>query len=464
MTATASSEALTESGVQASSAQRRERSPVNSRAWQAVAVAVGVALLAVTALDVAGIALALGELPLETAHAPMESVTEVVTRVTHPGAIAGVVRVGDRVGLADRSLGNRLALRRQRAGDRFAFTGVRPNGAPVSFVATLQAAPMPGVATWVYQLLRIVLIAAGVLVAVRRPADGVARMLAMFFFSIAALIEVNGPLTPIWLAGIMLLVVTPFAEIFAAYAALAIAVAFPQPSVSGPRAVLARANPWLLGALLALQWVGVAFEVLPARPALTWIQPLAAALSFVYFAAIAVAFTIAHRTAAGGDKQRVAWIWSSVAVGFSGPLITLVIVLAHVPLVDWMQYLGLTLLAIPIGLGYAILRHRVVDVGFVLNRALVFGTVSGLVLLAFGALEWLLGNVLVRNLAHHVGRARARPGARAWVLPSRHPRAGRPVHRRPLLPRATRRRPRAARVRARRRVHRGAAGRDRPHT
>ncbi len=52
-------------------------------------------------------------------------------------------------------------------------------------------------------------------------------------------------------------------------------------------------------------------------------------------------------------------------------------------------------MALPFGLGYAILRHRVVDIGFVVNRALVFAIVSGIVLLAFGALEWLLGNVLV---------------------------------------------------------------------
>jgi hypothetical protein len=40
-------------------------------------------------------------------------------------------------------------------------------------------------------------------------------------------------------------------------------------------------------------------------------------------------------------------------------------------------------------------RHRVVDIGLVVNRALVFATVSGIVLLAFAVLEWLLGNVLV---------------------------------------------------------------------
>ncbi|MDP9107159.1 MAG: hypothetical protein M3N49_14670, partial [Candidatus Eremiobacteraeota bacterium] len=34
-------------------------------------------------------------------------------------------------------------------------------------------------------------------------------------------------------------------------------------------------------------------------------------------------------------------------------------------------YLPLTMIALPFGLGYAIVRHRVVDIGFVVNRATV---------------------------------------------------------------------------------------------
>jgi len=396
MTATASSEALTESGVQASSARRREPRRVNSRAWQAIAVAVGVGLLAVTALDIVGVTTALGEPPFELAHDSLTGGPRTVTRITHPDAIAGAVHPGDRVRLVDRSILNRLAFSRSRIGDRFAFTGVRPDGSPVSFVATMRRAPPAELTAWIYQLLRLVLILAGIFVAVRRPADRVARMLAMFFFSIAALIELNGPLTPVWLGALMLLGVTPFAEVFAAFAAMEIAVTFPQPSARGVRAVLHRVNPWVLGVLLVIQYAGVASAIVPSRPLFPWLQPIGGVLSLAYFGAIAIAFRIAYRGASGGDKQRVAWVWSSVAIGFCGPLLTLALILANVPLAPWMQYLGLTLIAIPFGLGYAIVRHRVIDVGFVLNRALVFGTVSGLVLLAFGALEWLLGNVLVR--------------------------------------------------------------------
>jgi hypothetical protein len=45
-------------------------------------------------------------------------------------------------------------------------------------------------------------------------------------------------------------------------------------------------------------------------------------------------------------------------------------------------------------LSYAIVRHRVLDVGLVISRTLVFSAFTGLLLLVFGALEWLLSHFL----------------------------------------------------------------------
>ena len=43
---------------------------------------------------------------------------------------------------------------------------------------------------------------------------------------------------------------------------------------------------------------------------------------------------------------------------------------------------------------YAVLRHRVIDVGFTLNRTLVYGAVSAILLAAFGLAEWAADQVL----------------------------------------------------------------------
>lgn len=45
-------------------------------------------------------------------------------------------------------------------------------------------------------------------------------------------------------------------------------------------------------------------------------------------------------------------------------------------------------LLFPLVLTYAVLRHRVVDLGFVLNRTVVYGSVSAILLGCFGLIEW----------------------------------------------------------------------------
>jgi hypothetical protein len=43
---------------------------------------------------------------------------------------------------------------------------------------------------------------------------------------------------------------------------------------------------------------------------------------------------------------------------------------------------------------YALLQHRVVDIGFAINRALVFGAFTGFLLVSFGIAEWLIDHVV----------------------------------------------------------------------
>jgi hypothetical protein len=51
-------------------------------------------------------------------------------------------------------------------------------------------------------------------------------------------------------------------------------------------------------------------------------------------------------------------------------------------------------LAIPLAIGYAIVRHRVFDIEFVANRTIVFGTLGVIGILLFAGLDWLSANVL----------------------------------------------------------------------
>jgi hypothetical protein len=79
--------------------------------------------------------------------------------------------------------------------------------------------------------------------------------------------------------------------------------------------------------------------------------------------------------ATGLQRQRVRWVFWSTIVGFSGVVTWLI--------VPSLRAAVLTSVVITIGYAYAILRHRIIDVGFVINRAIVFTTVTTAVFAIF---------------------------------------------------------------------------------
>lgn len=68
--------------------------------------------------------------------------------------------------------------------------------------------------------------------------------------------------------------------------------------------------------------------------------------------------------------------------------------------VDVLAWLGLVTVILPVTVLYAVVRHRLFDVQFVINRAAVFTIVSLLIIGAFILAEWLLGGWL--STAGHV--------------------------------------------------------------
>ncbi|BDE06676.1 hypothetical protein WPS_19520 [Vulcanimicrobium alpinum] len=203
------------------------------------------------------------------------------------------------------------------------------------------------------------------------------------------------PWKPEWFTAVQMLL-TRFCQIFCAYAALSLAVIFPYPSERGVRALLRRANPIAFAIGLAMVYWGTISLVLLLRPLPTWYNPLGLTVTLAYFTAITIAFVVAGRGARGADAKRLKWVGYTLALGFSGSLIETLQFALRIPILPWEYWLGLTLLAIPLGLGYAIVRHRVVDIGFVVNRALVFGSLSVIVVAAFMVLEWTLSTVAMR--------------------------------------------------------------------
>lgn len=107
---------------------------------------------------------------------------------------------------------------------------------------------------------------------------------------------------------------------------------------------------------------------------------------------------VAVRKANRAERTRVAWATGSLAVLYLFGIATIQSYFTTNPVLYY-WILNAAWFAAPLGLMYAFLSRRLLDVGFVLNRAAVFAGVSLFVVGTFTLAEWALGGWL-----HSAGR------------------------------------------------------------
>jgi hypothetical protein len=88
------------------------------------------------------------------------------------------------------------------------------------------------------------------------------------------------------------------------------------------------------------------------------------------------------------ERNRVALVFAAIMVGGVGYAVTMLLNNLGLNFTLFILYTGLSVLLIPLALSYAILRHRIFDITFVLNRTIVYATTSALLLIIFAALEF----------------------------------------------------------------------------
>ena len=369
---------------------------MNPALWRVITLAYGVMLLALAAANAYAGFFANATPGFTARYESTFPKGVTVLGVTERAAISGSIHPGDRVHLVDNSFVNRVRFTRERPGEQFDFAGTTPDGRATAFRVTMRQLGPAGPDFWSFEAMGIVFIAVGAIIAMRRPADPVVRRLVGLFLAIATIIvSTSQP----WMSIFILMAALAahlFCQPLAAYAALALAVVFPKPSAGGFRRWLDVANPWLLGLCLVTLYGGVALPIALLRSSPLWLQTLGIVETVIYYAAIVAAFVIARRGLSGADSKRLQWVAWTLAAGFSGEIVLVAMFVFGGHLPSWAAWLNLTLLAIPFGLGYAIVRHRVVDIGFVVNRALVFAILSAIVVLAFMILEWALSTFFVK--------------------------------------------------------------------
>ncbi len=326
---------------------------------------------------------------------------QIVDRVEpHSAAAVAGIRPGDRIALAE----NRFAYRVRQmdleaAGDVLPVLvtrGARTRRVDVVALAT----PAHTFGTqFVYQTIRVVLITLGGLILLRRFDRPDARALASFYIWFAFGFLARPPWFGEALRAAIAFVRLP-AVLFSLASLAQFFAIFPARSVEGVRARIPRIAMFLTIAgvltLTAINSIPIAFGIDPlgALGDGAWENALVAGFFVVQLIFVAVAAALGSRIADATDRARLRWLAVSFGIGFAGLAVAVGLELAGVPEQRWFL-VPMTLLAIPLGSTYAILRHRVIDVGFVVNRALVFATVSGIIVFAFAMLEFVLGKYLV---------------------------------------------------------------------
>lgn len=322
-----------------------------------------------------------------------------------PAALAGL-RVGDRINYRDIAFRERWRLRAIRnawpfpAGEQLRLIVQRGTQHFATVVIPQRMPPSWGTwSVWLLNAIQLWGLVFAALLAIRRPDLVLARLLSLLLIVMFGFINLTSSFVP-WTIADFVTVVTGgsiFQSVPIALIAI-ISAQFARPLSLGRRLLTAAAVA--LSAIVAacslarvLTWYVLALPISQVATIFSYVQGLGSALALI----CAIVAVVASR---GAQRQQAAWIAAAIAPFF------LLIAIAS-PFDFTRQHLfneinqvaEYALLIVPVGLTYAVLSRRCVDMGYAINRAAVFTGMSIVVLAVFVVVEWAL-SALVSNASH----------------------------------------------------------------
>jgi len=269
------------------------------------------------------------------------------------------------------------------------------------FLATFRAQPQPSV-FWLIVIKRgsataFVIIAAILLL--RRPS----KMLWGFF--LYALGSVNGdPLAfewePIGVYATHALLMLTLTNVAGPVGLWIFASRFPQDRATGWRAYVDKA---VLPGTVVLALTTMLPVVVSTFGRVYWIESPWPDVIALTIGLLCILDAFAHLQA--GDRQRLKWVTAGfvtfyLAYGYE-------LLASYLPSGGWpttwsnagwtVDVLSGVQIVIPITVAYAVLKHRVLDVNFVMSRALVYGIITTIVIGVFALVDWFFSRFLAQR-------------------------------------------------------------------
>ncbi|GAC1392625.1 MAG: hypothetical protein NVSMB31_10960 [Vulcanimicrobiaceae bacterium] len=320
-----------------------------------------------------------------------------ITEVTSPKLLREGIRPGDKLLMRPFSADYSLA-QFPHAGDHRAFVIVSKSGTKSEVLTAYQPEPFTG---W-QRLAGILAIIPGTVFLVVAFMLVFARPNTMtwMFFIFAVGYFGTKPTTAFYntlpapaFVAVSFLITTLFGN-FAALPLIQFVLRVPNNDLSGWRK---RINP-VIWAFLAIsfglyvwQWYDYAQAQVNSNGAL-FDNVLPTFLPISAFVISALIMIKNFKVAPPEIRQRMFWLLGGMIISFVAYAIYFVPV-NHISS-DTAQVIGFAAVLMPISVAYAVFRHRVIDVNFAINRAIVYAALSVLLVALVSLLDWGLGRML----------------------------------------------------------------------
>jgi hypothetical protein len=338
-----------------------------------------------------------------------------------PAALAGI-RAGDRVDLGAMPFAQRAAVLNGITAKKGTVDLTITSGASTRTVSlnavTENLSPTFKLTLLLRQLLGVLFIALGVAVVFRRPSIST---WAFFLYCL----RINGSsilgalaLAPTWL----ILPTFIINDVLAAVGIVSFVVFtlyFPERDSRGWRLVCERALPYILILMLAL-WLPS--QVLPYGFGIGS-QGLGTALFLFAIAFVVLGYLVLADTygrSRGVVRQQVKWVFLGFGIAICAALVG-VTVASHSawlpfrlsPLLVQAVFLGVA--AGPLSVAYAIFRHHVLDVNFVISRTLAYAVITAVLIAGFSVLDFVLHQIMASTRLALVAELGAAVAAGFWM-------------------------------------------------
>lgn len=344
-----------------------------------------------------------------------------------PGSIADAagLRVGDHIEPRSLSVAGRLALQAYyllRLGESMRFT-VDRNGR--SFPVELREPRHANVHSTSLAIVKRTTATLFIVVATALLLVRPSTMLWGFF--LYALGSAGGsPLILEWASPLLMAVATVFLVaivyvIMAPLGLLMFVTRFPASSPTGWRKLVKKWTP-ALAALLALPATAFVLVVLGVSlPPETDAVSNGITVGVVTIGIVTLLAGFVHADAP--QRQRLRWVVAGFAIYYAAVIYQLLSV--YFPAQGWppawsnagwtSDVLNALVIFIPITVAYAVLKHHVLDLNFVIGRGLVYAILTSIAVATFAVIGWLIGSVLAQTKLATAGEIAAAVAIGFWM-------------------------------------------------